>query len=91
MRKVKTSAKFDKAISKLKGKEADNLYKKIIEIRKIDDLNHYKNLKGNLKKYKRVHINSSYVILFYDAKNNIIFFEDYEHHDKIYLKRKPKK
>ncbi|MFT4244828.1 MAG: type II toxin-antitoxin system RelE family toxin [Candidatus Woesearchaeota archaeon] len=84
MRDFQFEAKFEKKILKLKGKEAFNVFTKIIEILKSEDLNRYKNLKYSLKRYKRVHVNTSYVILFYDDTINTIFFEDYEHHDKIY-------
>ena len=75
--------KFSKRISKLKGKEAKNLFNKIEEILSCEDLTHYKNLRNDLKAYKRVHVNHSYVILFCD-ENNVIHFVDYNHHDKIY-------
>jgi mRNA-degrading endonuclease RelE of RelBE toxin-antitoxin system len=76
--------KFSKKISKLKGKEAKNLFNKIEEILYCEDINHYKNLRKDLKIYKRVHVNGSYVILFCDI-NNVVHFVDYDHHDKIYL------
>lgn len=86
MRKIIFSNFFEKAISSLKGKEAENLYKKIEQISTIEDINHYKNLKKPLQKYKRVHINDSYIILFF-GDNQTIYFVDYDHHDKIYLKK----
>ena len=56
---------------------------KFDEILEINDLNFYKNLKHDLKKYKRVHVNNSYVILFF-GEGNIIYFVDYLKHDKAY-------
>ncbi|MFT7615260.1 MAG: mRNA-degrading endonuclease RelE of RelBE toxin-antitoxin system [Candidatus Woesearchaeota archaeon] len=85
MREFKNSALFAKKISRLKGKERNTVYLKIKEILLCKDINHYKNLKYELKKFKRVHVNKSFIILFRD-KSNVIHFIDYEHHDKVYEK-----
>ena len=75
MYKKKFSKQFAKSISKLKGQEAKNLVKKIIEILSSKNINHYKNLRNDLKDFKRVHINSSFVILFkLDKKNQFNLF-----------------
>lgn len=84
-RKFEFKKRFSKKISKLKGKEAKNLFNKIEEILCCEDLNHYKNLRNDLKAYKRVHVNGSFVILFCD-ENDVVHFIDYNHHDKIYQK-----
>lgn len=86
MRKRKYSNFFKKALSKLKGKELQNILKKRNEIMDSKDLGHYKNLRYDLKKYKRVHVNDSYVILFF-GDDGTVYFVDYEHHDKIYKKK----
>ena len=83
MRDYKTSVLFEKKIKKLKGKELKNLLNKIDDIISSETLNQYKNLKYDLSKYKRVHVNNSYVILFF-GDDKIVYFVDYEHHDKIY-------
>lgn len=45
----------------------------------------YKFLKFNLQKLQRVHV-GHYVLIFHIThKNKTIYFEDYDHHDKIYL------
>lgn len=50
--------------------------------------NHYKNLHYPLQKFKRVHVNRCYVILFrVNEKTKEVFFENYAHHDEIYLKK----
>jgi len=49
------------------------------------NLNHYKNLRYDLKKYKRVYVNDSFVVLFF-GDDGTVSFVDYEHHDKIYKK-----
>ena len=61
----------------------NNLLNKIDEIIRIKDLDFYKNLKYDLKKYKRVHINNSYVILFF-GNDDIVYFVDYITHDRAY-------
>jgi mRNA-degrading endonuclease RelE of RelBE toxin-antitoxin system len=86
MKEYKTSNLFKKNTKNLKSKLLINLLNKIDEICNCEDLNHYKNLRYDLKKYKRVHINNSYVILFFEKK--IVYFADYEHHDKIYKQNK---
>ena len=83
MLKYKTSKLFEKNVKKLKGKQLFNLLKKIEEICSDENLDRYKNLKNELEKYKRVHVNNSFVILFFE-KNKIVHFVDYEHHDTIY-------
>lgn len=50
-----------------------------------DSINHYKNLRNELKEFKRVHIDNSFVLTFkVDIINNSIFFVDFDHHDRIY-------
>jgi mRNA-degrading endonuclease RelE of RelBE toxin-antitoxin system len=85
MRRRVYSKVFQKQLSKLKGQQLVNVLKKINEILACDDVSHYKNLRGRLKKYKRVYVNDSYVILFF-GDDGIVYFVDYEHHDKAYDK-----
>jgi len=83
VRHAKYSQLFQKKLIKIKGKELANILSKKDEILRTNDLDHYKNLKYDLKQYKRIHVNNSYVILFFGEKNTV-YFVDYEHHDKIY-------
>ena len=83
MRKRKYSHLFKKQLRKIKGKELQNILKKIDEILNSENLNHYKNLTHNLKKYKRIHVNNSYVVLFF-RDDGVVYFIDYAHHDIIY-------
>ena len=83
MKQRKYSNLFKKQLRKIKGKELQNILKKRDEILNSSDFNHYKNLSQNLKKYKRVHVNNSYVILFF-GEDNIVYFVDYAHHDIVY-------
>ena len=65
MRERKYSNLFKKQLKKIKGKELQNILNKRDEILKSEDLDHYKNLSKDLKKFMRVHVNNSYVILFF--------------------------
>ncbi|MBT4376660.1 addiction module toxin RelE [archaeon] len=78
--------KIRKLIRKDK-KKADIIYKKVNQIISCDSnsINHYKNLRGNMKEFKRVHIDKSFVLTFnVDLPNNFILFEDFDHHDRVY-------
>ena len=83
MRRRKYSHLFRKQLRKLKGKELQNVLKKRDEILNSENLDHYKNLAHGLKNYKRVHVNDSYVILFF-GDDGTVYFVDYAHHDEIY-------
>lgn len=77
-------------IKKKDKKKAEIINKKIKEIINGDKdfINHYKNLKHDLKDFKRVHIDKSFVLVFrIDIQNNFILFVDFDHHDKIYKKK----
>ena len=78
-----------KSLSILKHKDKTTylaVKKKIVQIADSDIISfqHFKNLRGNLKNFKRVHI-GSYVLIF-RITDDIIIFEDFTHHDKIYQK-----
>ena len=64
----------------------EQLLKKIEEIINCEDVEHYKNLKHNLKDSKRVHIGHFVLVFQYDILTNTINFDDFDHHDKIYNK-----
>jgi len=71
-------------------KKVEIINKKIKEIINSNEqsIQHYKNLRHDLKDYKRVHIEKSFVLVFkVDVSNNFILFVDFDHHDKIYKKR----
>ena len=54
------------------------------EIVNSDDVEHYKNLRYNMKDSKRVHIGHFVLVFSYNKSKDFISFEDYDHHDKIY-------
>jgi len=62
----------------------DAVINKIREIKENPE--HYKPLRYDLKGYRRVHVMKSFVLVFkIDYANNKIVFQDFDHHDKIYL------
>lgn len=76
-----------KKLAKKDKKKVLIINKKIKEIINCneDSINHYKNLKYNLKEFKRVHIDKHFVLTFkVDIKNNFILFFDFDHHENIY-------
>ena len=78
--------KLRKLVKKDK-KKAQIINKKIKEVinKDLDSINHYKNLKYDLKEFKRVHIDKHFVLTFkVDYENNFILFVDFDHHDNVY-------
>lgn len=76
-----------KKLAKKDRKRAEIINKKIKEVINSDlnSINHYKNLRYDMKEFKRVHIDSSFVLTFkVDIKNKFILFVDIDHHDNIY-------
>lgn len=88
MYKPERSEKLCKILKKLFKKDRgryEATLNKINEIIHSEDPTHYKNLSYDMKEFKRVHIDSHFVLAFkVDEKNKIIKFEDLQHHDKIY-------
>ncbi len=79
-----------KKLIKKDKKRVEIINKKIKEIICSDQesIQHYKNLKDDLKDYKRVHIDKSFVLIFkVDIQNKFILFVDFDHHDKVYKKK----
>jgi mRNA-degrading endonuclease RelE of RelBE toxin-antitoxin system len=66
----------------------ERVMKKIDEVVN-SDIEHYKNLRYDMKDQKRVHIGHFVLVFSYDPAKDLISLEDYNHHDKIY-KRPPK-
>lgn len=62
--------------------------KKMVQIASLDSVSiqHFKNLRSPLSDFKRIHL-GSFVLLFRVQANDIIF-DAFEHHDKIYQRRR---
>ena len=74
-------------LAKLKRKDLAlfrAVQKKINQLARLDEsaINHFKNLRGNLRDYKRVHV-GSFVLMFKVEKDTIIF-DRLRHHDEAY-------
>lgn len=75
-------------LSKKDKVRAEILNKKIKEIINNDEntIDRYKNCRHDLKEYKRVHIDKSFVLLFKAYKDkNMIYFYRLKHHDEAYV------
>jgi len=71
-------------------KRVEIINKKIKQIINSDSVSiqHYKNLRHDLKDFKRVHIDTSFLLVFkVNVQNNHILFVDFDHHDNVYKKR----
>ena len=87
LRDYRTSKELDRILKKLQKKDKQlygNLINKMNEILNNADIEHYKNLKHDLKAYKRAHVGSFVLLFKYDKQNDIIYFTDFNHHNKIY-------
>jgi YafQ family addiction module toxin component len=90
MREFEIEANLRKILSKLHKKEKrryDILMSKMNEILTCENVEHYKNLRKPLQQFKRVHVNSNFVLAFKYIKNqDLVIFYDFDHHDNIYKK-----
>jgi len=87
MRNWKTSEYLKEIMNKLSKKDKslyEQLLKKIEEIINCADVEHYKNLRYNMKDSKRVHIGHFVLVFQYDKSTDTINFDDFDHHDNIY-------
>ncbi len=76
--------KFHK-LSKKNIKLLESIDKKIKQI--LLNPYHFKPLRGNMKNIYRVHIGSSFVLIYEIFKiKNVVKILDFDHHDKIYKK-----
>lgn len=82
------SDKLKKILKKLLKKDKikyEATLKKIKEVINSKNIHHYKNLSYDMKEFKRVHIDSHFVLIFKIEKNKkLIKFVDLQHHDYIY-------
>ena len=78
---------LQKILQKLATKDR-NLYlqvlKKIEEVINSWDVEHYKNLRHDMKDRKRVHIGHFVLVFKFIKEENKIKFMDFDHHDVIY-------
>lgn len=89
MHNWKISEYLQEVMRKLSKKDNalyERLLKKIDEVINCEDVEHYKNLKHNMKDSKRVQIGPFVLVFQYDISTDTINFDDFDHHDKIYIK-----
>lgn len=85
--KAIVSEELESALKALKKKDR-NVYnaveKKMMQIVSgdMESIRHYKNLKGGLSAFKRVHV--GHFVLKFRAEQENIIFESFEHHDEAY-------
>ena len=68
-------------IQKKNRKQFEMIIKKVREIKQNPE--HYKPLRYDLKDFREVHIDKSFVLI-YEIKGKIIIFQDFDHHDRIF-------
>jgi YafQ family addiction module toxin component len=64
----------------------ERVLKKIEEIVNSPDVEHYKNLRQDMKDKRRVHVGHFVLVFQYLKDEDKIRFIDFDHHDNIYLK-----
>lgn len=87
MYKFNVENKLHKILKKLSKKDKNlynQIWRKIEEIVNSFNIENYKNLRHNLKNFKRVHIGHFVLVFRLDKEENKISFCDFEHHDNIY-------
>ncbi len=87
MYNFEVSEHLEKKLNKLSKKDK-NLYNQILnkidEVIHSENIEHYKNLRYSMKDSKRVHIGHFVLIFQYKKEQNLILFDDIDHHDIIY-------
>ena len=84
---IKPSLK--KILNKLSKKDPLMCRRILNKIQEVinSDPEHYKNLRHDLKDFKRVQMGHFILVFKFIKSENKIHFEDFDHHDRIYLKR----
>ena len=78
---------LQKKLNKLSKKDRaiyEHVLKKIDEVINSGDIEHYKNLRHDMKEKKRVHIGHFVLVFRFIKIENKIIFDDFDHHDNIY-------
>lgn len=77
--KLKKLSKKDKSLH-------EQTVKKIKEVVNSGNVEHYKNLRYRMKDSRRVHVGHFVLVFQYDRQKNLIRFDDFDHHSKVYNK-----
>ena len=87
MREFEIKPELDKKLIKLSKKDKSRyeaVMKKIEEVVGSGDVEHYKNLRYDMKDSKRVQIGHFVLVFSYYKSKDFVSFEDYDHHGNIY-------
>ncbi|MFH0870655.1 MAG: addiction module toxin RelE [archaeon] len=90
MRDFEIKPELDEKLVKLSKRDKKSyqaVMNKIKEILACADVEHYKNLRYDMKDSKRAHIGHFILVFSYDEAKDFVSFEDYDHHDNVYLKK----
>ena len=90
MREFEIKPELERILKKLFKKDKsmyEQIMKKIEEVVDSYDVEHYKNLRYNMKDSKRAHIGHFVLVFSYDKKLDFVSFEYFDHHDNIYKRR----
>jgi len=71
-------------LSKKNKNAYETVMKKIKEVVSAYSVEHYKNLRYDMKDSKSVHIGHFVLVFSYDKSKDFVYFEDFDHHDNIY-------
>ena len=88
MRSYEIIPSLQKILNKLSKRDRtlyEQVLKKIEEVLTTVDVEHYKNLRYDLKDKKRVHIGHFVLVFSYVKERDKIVFIEFNHHDGIYL------
>ncbi len=80
---------LQKVLNKLSKKNNalfEQVLKKISEVINSGDVEHYKNLRYDMKCEKRILIGHLALVFQFIRSENKIIFTDFDHHDKVYEK-----
>jgi mRNA-degrading endonuclease RelE of RelBE toxin-antitoxin system len=90
MREFEIKKKLEKILIKLYKKDRKlygQIMNKIQEVVSSYEIEHYKNLRYDMRDSKRVHIGHFVLVFSYDKKLDFLSFEYFDHHDRIYGKK----
>ena len=87
MRNYEIKPHLQDILNKLSKKDKvmyERVLKKIEEIINSEDVEHYKNLRYDMKDRKRVHLGHFVLVFKYLKESDTISFVDFGHHDEVY-------
>ena len=89
MHKFRFEKELEKTLAKIERKNKSlyiQIKNKINEIINSYNIETYKHLRHNMKDSQRVHVGHFVLVFSYDKKNDLVSFEDFAHHDDIYVR-----